>query len=210
MHCALCCVRGSLYVLCGECFVYRVCVLRVVVFIVCVVTVNGHEGTAALRLLPRDIFSQDTGFPASGATVQFMSMTYGHLLQKDLGGFLHQPRGSVQCPGEGAHITLVLGYIILNASKVVSSHLTQSHSQGRGTKPGGRMLLPSPSTFCLLGNGHHCVAVGPAGHSDTVSKYSTGVHALPHPGKVHQRSTANTHCSRSCFSVCVNLGFFVR
>ena len=149
MHCALCCVRGSLYVLCGECFVYRVCVLRVVVFIVCVVTVNGHEGTAELRLLPRDIFSQDTGFPASGATVQFMSMTYGHLLQKDLGGFLHQPRGSVQCPGEGAHITLVLGYIILNASKVVCSHLTQSHSQGRGTKPGGRMLLPSPSTFCL-------------------------------------------------------------
>ena len=86
MHCAVCCVRDFLHVSCGECFVSCVCVLRVVLFIVCVVTVNGHEGTAALRLLPRGIFRRTRDF-LRGATVQFMSMTYSLLLRKDLGGF---------------------------------------------------------------------------------------------------------------------------
>ena len=118
--------------------------LRVVLFIVCVVTVNGHEGTAALRLLPRGIFRRTRDF-LRGATVQFMSMTYSLLLRKDLGGFLHQPRLSVQCPGEGAHITLVLGYIILNASKVVSSHLTKSHSQAEAPSQEGGSCSPHRS-----------------------------------------------------------------
>ena len=70
-------------------------------------------------------FSQDPKFTRKVATIQCMSMTHMHLLQKDLNGFLHKPRGSLQCPRKETHIILALDYIILNAAKVVSSHLTK-------------------------------------------------------------------------------------
>ena len=47
-------------------FVSCVCVLRVVLFVVCVVTLNGHEDTAALRLLQRGIFRRTRDFLGVG------------------------------------------------------------------------------------------------------------------------------------------------